>query len=37
MNPEWDKDLLQRFNNADFDYLANMSNEKIRRDGGRGG
>lgn len=37
LNPEWDKDLLQRFKNADFDYLANMSNEEIRRDGGRGG
>ena len=37
LNPEWDKDLLQRFKNADFDYLANMSNDEIRRDGGRGG
>ncbi|MCG4856666.1 hypothetical protein L0M90_13295, partial [[Ruminococcus] torques] len=37
LNPEWDKDLLQRFKNADFDYLANMSNEEIRHDGGRGG
>jgi 2,3-dihydroxyphenylpropionate 1,2-dioxygenase len=37
LNPEWDKDLLQRFKHADFDYLAAMSSEEIRRDGGRGG
>ena len=37
LNPEWDKDLLQRFKNADFDYLAQMTNDEIRRDGGRGG
>lgn len=37
LNPEWDKDLLQRFKHADFNYLAAMSSEEIRRDGGRGG
>lgn len=37
LNPEWDRDLLQRFKHADFDYLAAMSSEEIRRDGGRGG
>lgn len=37
LNPEWDKDLLQRFKNADFNYLAQMTNDEIRRDGGRGG
>ena len=37
LNPEWDKDLLQRFKHADFDYLARMTSEEIRRDGGRGG
>ncbi|MND38327.1 2,3-dihydroxyphenylpropionate/2,3-dihydroxicinnamic acid 1,2-dioxygenase [compost metagenome] len=37
LNPEWDKDLLRRFKNADFDYLAQMTNDEIRRDGGRGG
>lgn len=37
LNPEWDKDLLQRFKNADFKYLAQMTNDEIRRDGGRGG
>lgn len=37
LNPEWDKDLLQRFKSADFDYLAQMTNDEIRRDGGRGG
>ena len=37
LNPEWDKDLLQRFKNADFEYLAQMTNDEIRHDGGRGG
>ena len=37
LNPEWDKDLLQRFKNTDFNYLAQMTNDEIRRDGGRGG
>jgi len=37
LNPEWDKDLLQRFKNTDFNYLNQMTNDEIRRDGGRGG
>ena len=37
LNPKWDKDLLQRFKHADFGYLATMTSEEIRRDGGRGG
>lgn len=37
LNPEWDKQLLEKFKNADFTALENMTEDEIRRDGGRGG
>jgi 2,3-dihydroxyphenylpropionate 1,2-dioxygenase len=37
LNSEWDRNLLDLFKNADFDALLKMTEEEIRRDGGRGG
>ena len=37
LNADWDRQLLAYFEAADFDALAAMSEEDIRRDGGRGG
>ncbi|UGQ31458.1 3-carboxyethylcatechol 2,3-dioxygenase [Acinetobacter calcoaceticus] len=37
LNPEWDEQLLEKFKNADFAALENMTEDEIRREGGRGG
>ncbi|MFV5374436.1 3-carboxyethylcatechol 2,3-dioxygenase [Acinetobacter calcoaceticus] len=37
LNPEWDEQLLEKFKNADFAALENMTEDDIRREGGRGG
>ncbi|PVZ82408.1 3-carboxyethylcatechol 2,3-dioxygenase [Serratia sp. S1B] len=37
LNPEWDKQLLDIFQNADFDAIEKMTEADIRREGGRGG
>ncbi|MBJ9955058.1 MULTISPECIES: 3-carboxyethylcatechol 2,3-dioxygenase [unclassified Acinetobacter] len=37
LNPTWDKALLQRFKDADFNYLGSMTSEDILLHGGRGG
>jgi 2,3-dihydroxyphenylpropionate 1,2-dioxygenase len=37
LNPNWDKRLLSLFQTADFERFADMSEEQIRQQGGRGG
>jgi len=37
LNPEWDEQLLEKFKNADFTALEAMTEDEIRREGGRGG
>jgi 2,3-dihydroxyphenylpropionate 1,2-dioxygenase len=37
LNPEWDRALLQTFAKADFSAIEAMTEDEIRRDGGRGG
>lgn len=37
LDEEWDKALLEKLKNADFDALAQMSEFDIRQQGGRGG
>lgn len=37
LNPQWDEQLLEKFKNADFAALENMTEDEIRREGGRGG
>ncbi len=37
LNAEWDRALLETFKNADFATLEAMTEDEIRRDGGRGG
>ncbi|MHA3116219.1 3-carboxyethylcatechol 2,3-dioxygenase [Acinetobacter sp. ANC 4635] len=37
LNPEWDKQLLDIFQNADFEAIEKMTEADIRREGGRGG
>lgn len=37
LNPEWDEQLLEKLKNADFAALENMTEDEIRREGGRGG
>ncbi|CAI3111902.1 2,3-dihydroxyphenylpropionate/2,3-dihydroxicinnamic acid 1,2-dioxygenase [Acinetobacter calcoaceticus] len=37
LNPKWDEQLLEKFKNADFAALENMTEDDIRREGGRGG
>ncbi|MHA3048974.1 3-carboxyethylcatechol 2,3-dioxygenase [Acinetobacter sp. ANC 4639] len=37
LNPEWDKQLLDIFQNADFAAIEKMTEADIRREGGRGG
>ncbi|MCU4423449.1 3-carboxyethylcatechol 2,3-dioxygenase [Acinetobacter sp. WU_MDCI_Abxb74] len=37
LNPKWDEQLLEKFKNADFAALENMTEDEIRREGGRGG
>ncbi len=37
LNPEWDRNLLETFKNADFATMEAMTEAEIRRDGGRGG
>lgn len=37
LNPEWDKNLLEIFKKSDFAAIAAMTEDEIRREGGRGG
>ncbi|WP_447506054.1 3-carboxyethylcatechol 2,3-dioxygenase [Acinetobacter pittii] len=37
LNPEWDKQILDMFKRADFTALEAMTEDDIRREGGRGG
>ena len=37
LSPEWDIALLEKFKQADFTTLEAMTEDEIRRDGGRGG
>ena len=37
LNPEWDKNLLELFKKADFLTIEKMTEDDIRKEGGRGG
>lgn len=37
LNSKWDKELLEKYSNADFEYFAKMTTSDIRINGGRGG